>query len=387
MRRRGSTISRKSKATERAQAPALERPPTPFVPPYAPSWFDRYSDWLDRRLKRSWILHLGLAVFLALVLTGSQWVVGGLPFGRFDMFHFALAAAGPLILEGMRYLKWHAADALERFRPALCKPVPFSSLRYRLTTMPARGAIAAGFITMVVILFIGAGVSALFPNSVPSPGPASTWLPTFLDAMHFSNQPVSAFLVVVLAFPGWWTLGTLIYQIFHQLRTIDQIYRQHTDVNLFLSDRMHAFSSHTSRVGIAIILLANLNFVAPEFRGNLGIIVVGEAFSLLGVAAFILPLAGIHRLLVLEKERLLSENSARIQSTVVRLHHALQAKTLRGMDEFEKALSSLDREHAVLSRIPTWPWQPGMVRGVVAALLLPLVIWLIQQILQPLLAR
>jgi hypothetical protein len=312
--------------------------------------------------------------------------VGGLPFGHYHRVHLAIAAAGPLILEGMRYLKWHAADALERFRPALRKPVPFDSLRYRLTTMPARGAFAAGFITMLVILFVGAGVSALFPNSVPSPGPASTWLSTFLDALHFSSQPLSAFVAFILAFLAWLALGALLYQIFHQLRTIDQIYRQYTDVNLFQSDRMHAFSGHTSRVGIAIILLGNLNFVAPEFRGNLGIIVVAEALSLLGVAAFVLPLTGIHRLLVLEKERLLDENSARIQSTVERLHYALQARTLRGMDEFEMALSSLEREHTVITRIPTWPWQPGMVRGMVAALLLPIAIWLIQYVLQRVLA-
>jgi len=381
MTRRPSTASRGARAAERRLVTPQGPTPAPFIPPYPPSWFDRYSDWIDRRLKRAWILHLGLAVFLVILISASQWAVGGLPFGHFHMFHLAIAAAGPLILEGMRYLKWHAADALERFRPALRTPVPFDSLRYRLTTMPARGAFAAGFITMLVILFIGAGVSALFPSSVPSPGPASTWLSTFLDAIHFSSQPLSAFVAVVLAFVAWWMLGALIYQIFHQLRTIDQIYRQHTDVNLFQSDRMHAFSGHTSRVGIAIILLGNLNFVAPEFRGNLGIIVVAEALSLLGVAAFILPLAGIHRLLVLEKERLLGENAARIQATVERLHYALQAKTLRGMDEFEKALSSLEREHTVISRIPTWPWQPGMVRGMVAALLLPIVIWLLQQVL------
>ena len=360
------------------QAPA-------FVAPYPPSWFDRYSNWIDRRVKRPWILHLGLAVFLALVVTGSQWAVGGLPLGRFDKFHLALAAAGPLFLEGMRYLKRHAVDALEWFRPALRKPVPYDSLRYLLTTMPARGAFAAGFITMLVILFIGAAVTALFPSSVPSPGPASTWLFTVLDALHFSRQPMSAVVAVVLAFLAWWTLGALIYQILRQLRTIDQIYRQHTDVNLFQSDRMHAFSSHTSRVGITIILMGNLNFVTPEFRGNLGIIVVAEALSLLGVASFVRPLAGIHRLLVLEKERLLGENSARIQSTVERLHHALQAKTLSGMDEFEKALSSLEREHAVISRIPTWPWNAGTVRAVLAAVFLPVFIWLIQYILRRLL--
>ncbi|MGH2620287.1 MAG: hypothetical protein ACRDHG_06910 [Anaerolineales bacterium] len=35
-----------------------------------------------------------------------------------------------------------------------------------------------------------------------------------------------------------------------------------------------------------------------------------------------------------------------------------------------------------LARIPTWPWNPGTLRGVVATVSLPVAIWLIQFVLQ-----
>ncbi|MFQ5596379.1 MAG: hypothetical protein ACE5HA_19725 [Anaerolineae bacterium] len=51
------------------------------------------------------------------------------------------------------------------------------------------------------------------------------------------------------------------------------------------------------------------------------------------------------------------------------------------MTELHRAMSSLEIEREVLARIPTWPWQPGTLRGVASAVSLPVLVWLIQQIL------
>lgn len=48
------------------------------------------------------------------------------------------------------------------------------------------------------------------------------------------------------------------------------------------------------------------------------------------------------------------------------------------MDTMNKAMASLEIERAALVRVPTWPWDPGTLRTVIAALLLPIIIWLIQ---------
>jgi hypothetical protein len=62
------------------------------------------------------------------------------------------------------------------------------------------------------------------------------------------------------------------------------------------------------------------------------------------------------------------------------LHTRVDRADLRRMDDLYKAIASLDLERTTLNKIPTWPWEPGSIRGVAAALLLPLAIWLIQQI-------
>ncbi len=62
-------------------------------------------------------------------------------------------------------------------------------------------------------------------------------------------------------------------------------------------------------------------------------------------------------------------------SYVVGLVHYLGRQAASALEAFHPGLAVSDSEYA---RIPTWPWEPGALRGLVAALLLPVVIWLIQ---------
>jgi hypothetical protein len=55
------------------------------------------------------------------------------------------------------------------------------------------------------------------------------------------------------------------------------------------------------------------------------------------------------------------------------------------VDHLEKALSGLLRMREVVSKLSTWPWQPETLRGLVAAVALPIAVWLIQFGLQRLL--
>jgi hypothetical protein len=92
----------------------------------------------------------------------------------------------------------------------------------------------------------------------------------------------------------------------------------------------------------------------------------------------------IHRQLVQEKRRLLEGRRSGSKG------HGRPSSEARpspsdGHGQLNKTLASLELEQAALRRIPTWPWEPGTLRGVLAALVLPIVIWLIQYVLQRLL--
>lgn len=70
-----------------------------------------------------------------------------------------------------------------------------------------------------------------------------------------------------------------------------------------------------------------------------------------------------------------------METGVSELHRRMAHNEPTRMDDLNKALAALEIEHASLARVPTWPWPPGTLRGVVAAVLLPVAIWLIQQVL------
>jgi hypothetical protein len=47
-----------------------------------------------------------------------------------------------------------------------------------------------------------------------------------------------------------------------------------------------------------------------------------------------------------------------------------------------KVISVLETERDMLKRISTWPWQPETLQFLMTALLLPLLLWIIQYVLQ-----
>ena len=132
-----------------------------------------------------------------------------------------------------------------------------------------------------------------------------------------------------------------------------------------------------------VFLVVPVLFVilAPGIREQPASLLIALAASSIAAATFLLPLAGIHRLLVAEKARRLADQSRRMLAAIEDLHHRMDQRRLRQMDDLYKAIASLDIEKTTLNKIPTWPWEPGSIRGVAAALVLPLAIWLIQNIL------
>lgn len=78
----------------------------------------------------------------------------------------------------------------------------------------------------------------------------------------------------------------------------------------------------------------------------------------------------------------MAKSAEKFEATVAELHRRVDKNALKAMDDLNKTLGSLEIEQAALRRIPTWPWEPGALRSVIAALILPIVIWLIQFILE-----
>ena len=61
-----------------------------------------------------------------------------------------------------------------------------------------------------------------------------------------------------------------------------------------------------------------------------------------------------------------------------KLHQLVERGKYAAAPAVKDAITALDLELTRPARIPTWPWNPGTPRGVLATVFLPIVIWLIQ---------
>ena len=76
---------------------------------------------------------------------------------------------------------------------------------------------------------------------------------------------------------------------------------------------------------------------------------------------------------------------ARLEAIIGELHGRVDADKLHKIDELHvtrATLEILEIERSMLTGIPTWPWQPETLRGLVTALFLQLVLFVLQFVLQ-----
>ena len=370
---------------QRASAPSAEQPA--FIPPYPPSWYDRLSRRIDRLPGPSWLAYLLLGVAGMLVLTGVQMLAGAYHPGKYLVLHLFLGSQFAYLLGLMRLLDRSAAAALDTFRPVLDLPrrsregpaekaSTLEELRYRLTTLPPRPTLWASLagvllgLVIPLLVFRIPGTTAYSLTAAFAWGRISTWpgaMAVFLIQLAFSEAVAGAF----------------IYHSIHQLREISRIYLTFARLNLYRLQPLYAFSVPAALTSGGLILYNYTWFaVAPEFLAQPISIALGIFFATATAVIFAWPLLGIHRRLVAEKRKALAESARRFEAAVSELHQRVDKKAMTKMDDLNKTLASLELERAALHRIPTWPWDPGTPRGLAVTLVLPLIIWLAQYILQ-----
>jgi hypothetical protein len=371
---RATAAEPKRAGRKKPSAPAAVEPP--FVPPYPASGFDRLSSRLERLRISAYLVYGLLGLILFLLLTLIQWREGGYPPGVVRPFHVLLAAWSPFMLALTHYLDRLATDAFDRFRPALAAtPAAGRDLQYRLTTLPARPtAFLANGLVLVNSFWM------LFDHWVLRPGIRVSVVDLGPQLFQVAPTPLSLTVVVALLLGVWWTTAVFLYHTIHQLRVISRIYTRHTHIRLLHLGPLYAFSRVTQQTTIGIVSFFYIfSLTATGFRAQPALLLLGGIlWAAIGAVTFAWPLLGVHRLLATEKERLLEENTRRLEAGIAELHARMDRRNLKGMDDLSKALASLDLERSALVRIPTWPWEQGTLRGLIAALIVPILVWAIQ---------
>ena len=330
------------------------------------SWIDRLIAWLDGLPGPTW-LTFGVLAGIGL-LAGN--VVGWLD-GRpltLDVYNsvFGLFPVAELVL--IRHLDRVASEALVAFRPLLERSeASFHELRRRLTSTPAVGT------AVFTIAWVALGLTGDVAD------PAAHRL------AGASLASVMLILVIEIVING--LLGVFMLKAVRHFLDVARIHREAPRIDLFEPAPLYAFSRLTSQtaLGMLFLLAVLVPSLAPTYFAataaadttRLGFVSLIVLLVTSATGMFVLPLYGMHRRIVAEKERLQAASGSRLTAVLADLDRDVRGGDLGRADGLNKQLASVLAERDLLARLPTWPWQAATLRAFVSALILPVLVYVL----------
>lgn len=334
----------------------------PIVPPYPPSWFDRLEAWVDRR-GSPWSVYGSFSVLLISLGLLVQWREGAYADG-FIPFHLLFFGWTGYLLALMHALDQMANRALDAIRPLLPDdPARVDLLRWRLTVLPRGLTLGVSAGSLLLISLILPIRRIMFP------------------AVGFAPTALSYGFCLAVVLVMLWINATFLLHTARQMIEVGRITAGEIRVELFHIRPVYRLAGLTGATAAAITLSLYLWFAAAPSIPDVARFpaIVLALFSLVVFAA---PLWTVHQRLAAEKDQALLAAARDQEAVAARLHRGLAAGKLSEVDQLHKALAALQIQTATLEKIPTWPWHPGTLRGLLAALVLPIAIWLIQRLLE-----
>jgi hypothetical protein len=333
--------------------------------PTAPSFIDRFMNLVAGLPGPYWLPYVVLFVLQSIAVHVLAWIDGWLSAYTFSpiLLMFPLWLWGPLAI--ITYLNSISLEALSTFSPLLdVDEEGLKRLKDEFTTMPARGVIVNGVIWSIIYIIL----TALILETL---------------SVSLGLGPVLTPILVLEGLVSYSTGSAIYYHSLRQLRLVSRTVKMVRQVNLFQLDPVYAFSRLTSRTGVAWMILLSLTLLTyPMQLASAPVLVVLAVQVALALAAFVLPLRFVNDRLVAEKRKLVAELDGRVERTLERLHHHLDRDDMREMEQLNDAIAALNAEREILTRIPTWPWRAGTLTSFLSAIVLPIVLFLIQLVIQ-----
>jgi hypothetical protein len=335
---------------------------------FVPSWFDRFTLFMDRLPGPYGLAYLLFGAVLAaigLIVQGfdpAQGTLGFEPLELLILFQIVF------VLTLITYLNKNGARAMEAFRPAFKGNEEQAALiKLHLTSMPARSLNYLTIIFFLVFTFLGY-LMVRYMGSAPDASQLSVSVYSFTPT-PFGYYAVGMWILV-------WLINTiLIFNTVQQLRTINYAYTHHAEINLFRQSELYAFSRVLATRSIGFVLTSPIWLLVDT-----GIItlIINIVFAILALIIFVVPLVGVHRLLEAQKE-VLSKQSAQSKGLMIhQLFAHLENGEINEAASLKDGLSSVVLAHEQITKASTWPWQTNTLRQIAGAITLPIVIWLIQ---------
>jgi hypothetical protein len=247
----------------------------------------------------------------------------------------------------------------------------YRQLHYRLTTMPARPALLAT---------LAGGVYGALPWSQPTGRE--------IAVLELATSPLAWAVEMGFSIAGWALVGLFFYHAAHQLRLVNHVYSHHTRIDPLNPGPLYALTHVPALNAIAPApVFFSYYTLAPQVEPAPTPVTLATwlVFLACGAVLFLWPLLGAHALLVQEKSRLQSEAAERMKRVLTALQQTVASGEYRdvaGTTALKNLIESLETEQAMLNRISTWPWQPETPRLLATALLLPIVLLVLDQLIR-----
>jgi hypothetical protein len=329
--------------------------------PYSPSWIDRLMSMIQRMPIPYWLTYLLIAAVESLLVHTAAWLDGTIPVFALQPIFLMFPLRTWISLALITLLNQQAIQALHHFRPLLDSDDEEQGLAEQMTKMPARPVLLVNLIGVLYFLYL-----ALY-----SP----------LEA--FKDRPLLTPAYLVSGFLAFGVGSVIYYHTVRQLRFVHRIYAGVRSFNLFRMEPVYAFSSLTALTSGAYLLLVSLTLLffpypVTDRRSVLSFLVQ----ILLILLAFVVPLWNTHRRLAAEKRHLESAVDARIEATLKQMHGHIDEFKAQSLVDHKTALESLLLERKIVEGFRTWPWESNTIKSVLTAVFVPLLLFMIQLVLE-----
>ena len=333
--------------------------------PYAPSVIDRLVYRIDGLPGHGWWVYPALIGAFLAWMHGWIWATGVRPFGTFEPATATYVFYPAFALAAIHFLDRAGNAAMAAFRPALdLSDAAIERRRYELVTLPAGPALWAAIALGTVI-----GVSVVLTQT-----PASL-------ALFGPTTAQSLFVMLPFGIAGYVGFAVVIWHTVRQLRGVARLHRE-ARLNLLDAGPIYAFSGLTMRTGLVWIVVGyySLTVSGAFVTANAIALPISVANFVVAAACFVLPLYGLHGRLVVEKNRLLHEASARVAAMTAELYQRVDDRQLTGVKEVSDAFGGVVAAREQVLKLPTWPWPPRAIGQFVTALVLPIVLFVITRL-------
>ena len=334
--------------------------------PYPPSWIDRFAEWVETLPIKEWVFYLCLVFILIMVqvifllLAGGGQVVALYPLIIFN------GLATSFLLGLIHFLDKQAIKALNSSRPVLdLDEAEFDQIQYRLSNMPASGTLISGLTILIIAVLIERLAIAPLRYEIVAQ------FPIFSIVYHIIDKS-SAFL-----------LGVFIYHTIRQLRLVNEINLNYIHISLVNLEPLQASSKLTAATAVGLVVgVYGWMLINPELLGDpvtLGFTLIN---SILAVVVFVWPLYGVHQRMEMEKEKLLQDVNLHFETIFSQFNQRLTENDFNDLDRLNRTISSLEIQHQRIKSIPTWPWKPETARIALTAIALPIILAILQILLE-----